>query len=84
MAKPSSMISAKSRAAVERRRIETRAFEILRHKRRCAALPPPTPAEVEASLAAYRARGGAVTACPAAYAHPVQNGAGRDALAWTA
>ena len=84
MGKPASSISAKSRAAVERRRAESRLHEILRHKRRCATLAPPTQAEVEASLATYRARGGAVTACPDAYAHPVQNGAGRDAQAWTA
>ena len=56
---------------------------MLRHKRRCSALPPPSEAELEAMVAAFRARGGDVTACPDAYALPIQNGAGRDAGRWS-
>ena len=83
MGKPSAIASAQSRAQVERRRNDNRVREMISHKRRCSALPPPTTAQIEAMLAEYRARGGEVTACPDAYALPVQNGAGRDAGDWT-
>jgi hypothetical protein len=35
-------------------------------------------------VAEFLARGGAVTACPAAHLVPVHNGAGRDADHWVA
>ena len=83
MAKVSAVASAHSRQLIAQRRAGTRLHEMLRHKRRCSALPPPSEAELEAMVAAFRARGGEVTACPDAYALPIQNGAGRDAGRWS-
>ena len=83
MAKVSAAASAHSRQLIAQRRAGTRLHGMLRHKRRCAALPPPSEAELATMLAEFRARGGEVTACPAAYALPVQTGAGRDAGRWS-
>lgn len=40
--------------------------------RRCRALPPPRPGEIEALVAAFVATNGGVTKCPPAYVVPVQ------------
>ena len=61
-------------AAMQARRATLAAM--LAHKARCRDLPPPRGEEVAAMLAAFAARGGQVTHCPAACVLPVQNGAG--------
>ena len=45
---------------------------------------PPSEAEVARAVAEFHARGGQVTVCPAAYAVPVGNGAGREVRNWVA
>ncbi len=79
MSKVSSLISAKARENVQRRNVVSRLRDIIGHKRRCAALPRPTDADVQAMVAAFTAQGGKVTTCAPAFAGPVQNGAGRAA-----
>jgi hypothetical protein len=51
---------------------------IIAHKRRCRDAGLPDSATISRMVEAFLASGGAVTACPAAYVLPVQNGAGRQ------
>jgi hypothetical protein len=73
-------LSARPAAGDALRRAERSFRAAAAHARRCrAAGPPPGDAEVARLVAAFHARGGAVTLCPPVHLLPTGNGTGSAA-----